>query len=151
MNVLTWQKSISYVNKSHFQIQFLYKILRNYLTFLQSFSKNFLKNVIFSWKTFWSSFSLKFQKNQGWNFKFCTLTLPLTNIDLWDFLILSINVLGKIPNNIKRLRYIWPWSSMPVMGNSSLLFSCSHLQLAIFRQQPVMLENSWLFVKITGK
>ena len=40
---------------------------------------------------------------------------------------------------------------MSVMGNSSLLFSFSHLQLVIFRKKLGMSENSRLFVKISSK
>ena len=48
--------------------------------------------------------------------------------------------LQKLPNSFSRASYgpdhlclLWPWSSMPFMGNSSLLFSFSHLQPVVFK------------------
>ena len=43
------------------------------------------------------------------------------------------------------------WSSMPIMENSSLLFSSCHLKLVILGNNRLLLENSQLFAKITSK
>ena len=48
-------------------------------------------------------------------------------------------------------KYLWPWSTLPVMENSSLLFSSCHLKLGILENNRLLSENSGLFVKITSK
>ena len=113
-------------------------------------------------KTQWFISGKKREENSSWRQKF----FLLKNVGQWAFAILqfwilfpksffsavSINLsFWNIVWGMDRINYLRPWSSMSVMGNSSLLFSFSHLQLVIFRKKLGMSENSRLFVKISSK